>query len=222
MLIPIALPICYSFLLKGERPVLVDTGRPRDFPALENALWQHGVTPADLSLILHTHGHWDHAGSTAALQLRTRAPIAVHAADVPMMRRGDNGNLRPISFVAWVLRPLLDGRFPPVEPNLLIDCERSLAEYGVSARIISTPGHTAGSLSVMTDEGDVLIGDLLMGGFLGGWLRPHRPGLHYYADDVGQVRESVRKILALKPRRLYPAHGGPLEPADVQRWLRDR
>src|SRR5438094_5547111 len=65
MLIPIPLPICNVFLLKGERPVLIDTGRPYDFVNIVLALDEHGVDLADLSLILHTHGHWDHAGCTA-------------------------------------------------------------------------------------------------------------------------------------------------------------
>jgi len=220
MLIPIKLPICYAFLLLGDRPILVDTGRPRDCASLEKALAQHGVTPADLSLILHTHGHWDHAGSTAELKQRSSAPIAIHVADVPMMRRGDNGALRPTCLFARVFKRLLDWPFPGTEPDFLIDKEIDLAEFGASARVVFTPGHTAGSISVMTRDGDALIGDLLGGGYFGGWLRPHRPGLHYFADDIDAVKASVRKLLSLLPRRLYPAHGGPLEPEEVERWLR--
>src|SRR6266850_1149064 len=95
MLIPIRLPICNAYLLKGERPILIDTGRPRDTVAIVSALAKHGVAPADLSLILHTHGHWDHCGSTAQLRRHSAARIAIHAADAPMLRRGDNGLLRP-------------------------------------------------------------------------------------------------------------------------------
>jgi hydroxyacylglutathione hydrolase len=219
MLLPIPLPICYAFLLKGDRPILVDTGRPQDFPALERALRRHGVAPADLSLILHTHGHWDHAGSTAALRPLTAARIAIHAADAPMLRRGDNGVLRPTSLAARLLRPLLDGSFPGTEPDLLIEDEIDLAGFGVPARVVLTPGHTAGSISVLTAAGEFLVGDLLMGGSLGGALRPHRPGLHYFAEDLAALRRSVRKVLDLGPERIYPAHGGPLDPGDVARWL---
>src|SRR5437764_189613 len=123
MLIPIALPICHAFLLTGERPILIDTGRPQDFAAIERALREHGVAPAELALILHTPGHWDHAGSTAQLHRVSPAPIAIHAADAPMLRRGDNGVLRPTGLSAQVLRPLLDRAYPGVEPDLLIDHE---------------------------------------------------------------------------------------------------
>src|SRR4051794_1679806 len=73
----ITLPICNCFLLRGRRPVLVDPGRPKDAPALVAALRARGVGPGDLALVLHTHGHWDHAGSTAHLKTLTAAPAAV-------------------------------------------------------------------------------------------------------------------------------------------------
>jgi hydroxyacylglutathione hydrolase len=219
MLVPIRLPICYAYLLRGERSILIDTGRPRDFAAIERALQQHGVAPADLSLILHTHGHWDHAGSTAQLRQVTAAPAAVHSADAPMVRCGNNGVLRPTSVFARLLRPLLDRGFQGFAPDLLIEREIDLADFGVAARVVFTPGHTAGSLSVLTSAGDIIVGDLLMGGYWGGFLMPRRPGLHYYAEDIAVVRASVRKVLALGPRCIYPAHGGPLAPAAVERWL---
>ena len=219
MLVPIALRFGHAFLIKGERAVLVDTGSAKDATALEAAMARQGVSAADLTLILHTHGHWDHAGSTAHLSRRSAAKIAVHAADAPMMRRGDNGTLRATCLTAFLLKPLLDRSYPAVEPDLLIEHEINLARFGVAARVVFTPGHTAGSISVMTGEGDLLVGDLLMGGFVGGKIRPGRPGFHYFAENAGAARASIRKALALSPRRLYPTHGGPLDPADVALWL---
>jgi glyoxylase-like metal-dependent hydrolase (beta-lactamase superfamily II) len=222
MLIPIRLPLCYVFLLKGRRPILIDTGRPQDAAAIEHALRGHGVAPAGLALILHTHGHWDHAGSTVELRRLTMAPAAVHVADAPMVRRGDNGVLRPTGLWARLLEPFLDRGFPAFEPDLLIEREIDLSGYGVAARVIFTPGHTSGSISVVTEEGDVVIGDLLMGGYLGGRLLPGRPGLHYFVEDMEALAASVRKVLGLGPRRIYPAHGGPLEPSAVGRWVSAR
>lgn len=219
MLIPIRLPICNVFLLKGDRPILIDTGRPSDFAAIEYALLTHNVAPAELSLILHTHGHWDHCGSTAEFRRHTTAPVAIHAADAPMMRRGDNGILKPASTFGRLFRRFLDVRFPPLEPDFLIEDEIDLAAFGVSARVVFTPGHTAGSISVLTADGDAIVGDLLMGGYFGGRLRASRPGQHYFAEDAATVRSSIRKVLALAPRAIFPSHGGPLDPQGVARWL---
>jgi glyoxylase-like metal-dependent hydrolase (beta-lactamase superfamily II) len=219
MIIPIPLRICNAFLIKGDRPILIDTGRPKDGAAVEAALKTQGLALPDLSLLLHTHGHWDHCGSTSELRLRTRAPVAIHAADAAMMRAGDNGRLRATGPVGWLLKPFLDRRFPPTEPDILLDGETDLTPYGVAATVIPTPGHTAGSISVWTKERDVIVGDLLIGGFLGGKFFKGKPLLHYFADDLAAVKASIRKVLALAPRRVYTGHGGFLEPERVARWL---
>lgn len=219
MITTIRLPICNVFLLTGERPILVDTGRPRDAGRIEGALRASGVALKDLSLILHTHGHWDHAGSTAEFRRKTAAPAAIHRADAPLLRRGDNGLLRATGLAGWLLKPFINRHFPPFEPDLVFDGELDLAPYGVAAKAISTPGHTAGSISVFTRDSEAIIGDLIMGGFLGGRIFRRRPGFHYYAEDKEQVRQSVRGLLALKPSVIHAGHGGPLAPARVGRWL---
>src|SRR5262245_24799164 len=103
MVITIRLPICNVFLLKGKRAILVDTGRPKDLVRIEAALGEAGVALADLALLLHTHAHWDHCGSTAEMRGRTAAAIGVHAADASLMRGGTNGELKPTNLTAWLL-----------------------------------------------------------------------------------------------------------------------
>ncbi len=217
MIVQFRLGLANVFLLKGDRPILVDTGRPSDAQAVVRALKEASVAVADLALILHTHGHWDHAGSTRQLKEWTRAPAAVHLADAAMMRRGDNGMLRGTSLTGRVLRPLLDRTYPGVEPDMTFEGELDLAPYGVPARAIPTPGHTAGSVSVLTADGDAIVGDLLMGGYLGGKLLRRRPVLHYYAEDLPTLHASIRALLQQGPRRIYVGHGGPLDPAMVAR-----
>ena len=166
-------------------------------------------------MILLTHGHWDHAGGAAGLRTATKAPVALHRADVDLVRRGDNGVLRPTNLTGRLIRPFVDERFPPFEPDVLIENEIDLRDFGVAARVLFTPGHSAGSLSVLTADGEAVIGDLLMGGWFGGWLFPRSPGLHYFAEDRGQLHASIAKLLAASPRIIHPGHGGPLDPAAV-------
>ena len=72
-----------SFILVGDRPVLVDSGMPGQATKTLAALAGEGFAPADVSLILITHRHVDHIGSAAALRRATGAPVAVHALDAP-------------------------------------------------------------------------------------------------------------------------------------------
>ena len=211
------LPICNVYLLRGTKAILVDTGRPSDAERLRAMLAQEGQSVEDIALILHTHGHWDHAGSTCQLKQWTRAPAAVHRADADKMRRGDSGVLKPVGLSGWLLRLVVGHGYPGLEPDILLENEFDLRPFGVAARVVGTPGHTAGSISILTAEGDAIVGDLMMGGFFGGKIFRSRPRYHYFADDLEQVRASIRKVLALAPKRILPGHGGPLDPGRVAR-----
>jgi len=213
MLHTLRLTIPNVFLLTGDKAILIDAGGPKDVPRILRFLQMHGVDA--LSLILLTHGHWDHAGGAAGLKKATGAAIAIHRADAELVRQGTSGPLKPTNLMGRLILPLVDRPYPAFEPDVLIDDERDLHEFGVPAHVLFTPGHTPGSISVLTDDHEVVVGDLLMGGWLGGWLFPRRPGLHYQADDVHQVHASIAKVLAAAPRFIHVGHGGPLDPGEV-------
>lgn len=61
-IVAIPLSVSNAYLIRGDRPVLVDAGSPGDEGRLVAALHQHGVNPVDLSLVVLTHGHTDHTG----------------------------------------------------------------------------------------------------------------------------------------------------------------
>jgi hydroxyacylglutathione hydrolase len=218
-IVPIPLGLSNAFLVKGERAVLVDTGRPRDIGVLLRSLRSAGVDPADLALILHTHAHWDHCGATKGLKQASGVPTAVHHAEAERMRRGNNGVLRPTGPIGALLRPLLDRPFPGVEPDLLFGDETDLRPFGVEGRVLLTPGHTAGSVSVLTPDRDAIVGDLLMGGYVGGRFFPWRPTLHFFAEDLPLLRASVRKLLDQGVERVFVGHGGPLRAEAIGKWL---
>lgn len=218
MIKQIRLGISNVFLLQAEKAILVDTGNPGDLGKLLKALQDVGVEPHDLSLILQTHGHADHCGNTDALRKLSGAPVAIHSADAAMLRRGHNGPLLPTSLSARVIRMLIQHKFAGVEADILIAYEAmDLTPYGFNGKIIFTPGHTAGSISIMTETRELIVGDILMGGYMGGAFLPGRPGYHYFADDLAEVRRSIQKVLRYAPTKVYVGHGGPLDPAAIWR-----
>jgi len=103
----------------------------------------------------------------------------------------------------------------PVEPDILINKELDLKPYGVKGKIVSTPGHTPGSLSVILAGGKAIVGDLLMGGF----ILKRKPRYPLFAHDRKRLERSIKMILKLKPTILYTAHGGPLNPENVARYI---
>ncbi|WP_251091613.1 MBL fold metallo-hydrolase [Streptomyces sp. Caat 7-52] len=208
-----------AYLLLGRHPILVDAGTPGSGLRITEQVAAHGVNPEDVRLVVVTHGHIDHFGSAAELHRLTGAPIAAHTADLgpyrtgrarePYLPTGPMGRL-------MARNPKLHEKAEPFEPDILLRGERGLADFGLDARIIPTPGHTAGSVSVLTDDGDLVAGDLIANSFMG--LIKGRPANPPFHDDPLANLGSLRAMLALKPTRLHVGHGTPLDPVRADRW----
>ncbi|MFD7339966.1 MBL fold metallo-hydrolase [Streptomyces violascens] len=110
----------------------------------------------------------------------------------------------------------LHARAEPFDPTVLVRGETSLEDFGLAARIMPTPGHTAGSVSVLTEGGDLVAGDLIANSFLG--LIPGKPANPPFHDDPRQNLAGLRRMLALKPTTLHVGHGTPLDPGRVRQW----
>ena len=182
--IPLHLRISTAFIILGDHPVLVDTGTPKDFDSIVRLLGRENITPGDLALILHTHGHQDHCGSSAQLKRVSSAPLAIHSLDAFMPRQGRNGPLTPRCLLARLLMPFLELLLPVLRAGRSSGQGNVLRDYGVDGRIVFTSGHTGGSISVMLDTGEMICGDLLRGGYLGEAICPTRPGYPYVADNL--------------------------------------
>jgi glyoxylase-like metal-dependent hydrolase (beta-lactamase superfamily II) len=213
-----------SFILIGERPIVVDTGLPGSAPKILAALGRVGFSATDVSLILITHRHVDHIGSAAAIRRATGAPVAVHALDADFLRRGDGGSRPP---TGWGGRLLDATGLPsrpaePCDPDLVLEGDASLDHYGLPGGVVlHTPGHTAGSVSALLPNGDVLAGDLVIGGLsvLGGIARLGHARKPPFEDDPSAVRHSLTALLDRGASRFYVGHGGPLQAAAVQSYL---
>ncbi|MGW7101900.1 MBL fold metallo-hydrolase [Streptomyces sp. NPDC054838] len=208
-----------AYLLLGRRPVIVDAGTPGSARRICDHVAAHGVDPADIALIVITHGHIDHFGSAAELHRLTGAPVAGHVADIAPFR---TGRVREPYLPTGPMGRLMDRNMnlhvqaEPLEPDVLVRGETGLGDFGVAARIMPTPGHTAGSVSVLTDSGDLVAGDLVANSFMG--LVPGKPANPPFHDDPLRNLASLREMLALNPTRLHVGHGTALDPERVRRW----
>ncbi|MEU2062477.1 MBL fold metallo-hydrolase [Streptomyces sp. NPDC013455] len=208
-----------AYLLLGRRPVIVDAGVPGSGRKIHEQITAHGVDPGDVSLIVITHGHIDHFGSAAELHRLTGAPVAGHVADLGPFRSGRAREpYRPTGLMGRLMarNKNLHLKVEPVEPDLLLRGETDLDDFGIEARVMPTPGHTAGSVSVLTNRGDLVAGDLVANSLFG--LVPGRPANPPFHDDPLGNLASLRRMLALDPVRLHVGHGTPLEPDRVRRW----
>ncbi|WP_052402806.1 MBL fold metallo-hydrolase [Methanococcoides methylutens] len=218
--IPIPLKMTTAFIVRGEGTVLVDTGYPGSEDAIIEKLREVDIAPEDVNLIVMTHGHPDHAGSAAKLHEITGAKVAIHHLDADKLRNGIQGELKPARFIGRIFKPFLgrgkSTRYPPLEPDILIEDLFELDEYGVMGKVISTPGHTPGSVSIILDNGDAIVGDLIVPSLLSS-----KPNIPFWADDRDEVMKSIQKLIDYAPERIYIAHfGGPYTLEDLKESFR--
>jgi len=215
MLVRIRCAISNCYLLLGERPVLVDTGAPGDLKRILSALKAHDLEPRQLALILLTHGHGDHAGCAAELKRRSGAQIALHTADAALARSGRSGVLAVQDVLGRLMRPFIDEEFEPFEPDLLFEQGIALEPYGLRGRVLPTPGHTPGSVSVVLANGEALIGDVLRGSLV--W--PNKAREHYFCNDPERNQRSIVRLAREGLIRCHPGNFGSFPGSELGKFL---
>jgi glyoxylase-like metal-dependent hydrolase (beta-lactamase superfamily II) len=213
--IPLKFVSAYA-VVEGEKALLVDTGVPGCEDVIVQALKREGVGAKDISLIVITHAHADHTGSAERLRKMSGAPIGMQRADAHFVESGANAPVVPATFVGRAMALFSEKMNAKMQvqfkPDIIFEGPASLTDYGLAARVICTPGHTPGSLSVITDDGDAIVGDIVARKFMVGG----KTSFPIFATDKRQVIESLKAILAEKPLRCFTAHAGEVKVEEIR------
>ena len=180
---------------RTQEAIAIDTATP-------SVRWLTGLLAEQgwqLRFVVSTHRHWDHIGDNADVVVATKATLAVHVADRHGLEHPD-----PMSAPFEI---------PPSVPALDL-AEGSRIRFGnIELDVLHTPGHTEGSVCLVSNEDHVLIsGDTL---FAGGWGRVDLPG-----GSSEQMVESLARLAALEDSLVVlPGHGPQSTIGREKPWL---
>lgn len=175
----------YYVLTDSKPRLLVDAGWPGTLSTMQHTCKRMGIDLADIPYQLATHFHPDHAGLVQELK---RLGVRLIVVDT---------QLDGIPLLRTYVKP--EDNYTDIEPGdetiLGVGESRAfLAQIGVQGEIISTPGHSDDSVTLILDEGVAFTGDLTS-------------PLAIPDDPADLAYQSWEKIQARGVTTIYPGHG---------------
>lgn len=231
-IIPIDLGNVNCYLIRqNDNYILVDTGgyiitdkemaNRRD--KLISSLKTHGCTPTNLKLIILTHGDIDHAANAFFISNYYDCPIALHTADYALVEKPTlDVALKSFNYKSILLKIIFKllknvirtktknclDLFESFTPDIDLSKITSLDSYGFDIKVIPIPGHTEGSIGLITSDNSLISGDTLVN------LKKPSPAINAY--DFKLLGDSISKILTNNIIRVYPGHGKPFNISELK------
>ncbi len=213
--IPGLMATCF-LIHQNKNLFLIDTGFLGFGKKILKKILKIGRQPQDLKLIMVSHSHIDHCGGLKEVKSHTKALVGCHKLDGEDVICGSKRISPPITSSGKILSPLAHFSLPFLKtkgtiPHLHLEEGMLLEEFGLNAKVIHTPGHTQGSISILLEDGSAFTGDLIMGKT----VINDEPSLGAFAEDLNNLRESWVKILKAGAKTIYPAHGRPFTASEL-------
>jgi glyoxylase-like metal-dependent hydrolase (beta-lactamase superfamily II) len=204
--------ITSAYLIRSDRPCLVETGTATSGPVVRDALARLGIGPDDLATIVVTHIHLDHAGGVGTLAAwYPNAEIVVHERGARHLADPE----RLMSSARRVYGSVLDDVLGVLEPTdasrITALGERGAVDLGAGRTLAAyhSPGHAQHHLGLV-DSGT---GDLYVGDAAGVYIpetRSLRPSTPPPDFDLELACSSLQLFRDLRPTRLLFSHFGPV------------
>ncbi|MCW2860821.1 MAG: beta-lactamase domain protein [Actinoallomurus sp.] len=205
--------ITAGYLIRSERPCLVETGAGNSSPVVRDALTASGIGAADLATVVVTHIHLDHAGGVGDIAgMYPNAEIVVHEKGARHL--ADPSRLMRSARMVWgkALGTLFGDLKPTDATRIRAVEDTGLVDLGGGRRLEShhSPGHARHHVGLL----DSLTGDLYVGDAAGVYipetadLRPATPPPDF---DLDSALASLERFRTLRPSRLLFSHYGPVE-----------
>ncbi len=206
------------FIVEGESVIAVDGGAVYGEENVKKTFSDCGIEPKSLRLIVATHAHVDHTCNLGLLRHLSGAPIAVHKAGQQDMIRAEMPHVFPRNTIgdeimefARAQGGMPDDYLPPITPDIAWEGEFDLHSYGVSGKIIYTPGHSLSDSCIVLEDGQAIVGDVIVEDqFTHG-----APCIAYFGYDPDRQKANAMLIPSMEKLQregctvYYSGHGGP-------------
>ncbi len=190
-------PSSNCYLIVDGFAVLIDTGCDE---RILHSLRKIGLPPEAVRMVINTHCHFDHVGCN---ELFTEAQICLHSADARQIEEMNDA----VTLAGLFKREIL----PKVDRHLK-DGDVIRMRTG-TLTVIHTPGHTAGSISILTSTGVLFSGDTVFADAVGRWDLP--------TGNPDLLKRSLQLLAIKKFLQLYPGHGPPTTKNKIKSVLED-
>lgn len=202
--------MAYSYLIEtAEALFLVDGGMAGTGHNILKRIAEIGRRPEELLFALVTHAHADHFGGLAAVQDASECAIICHPSHATTVRTGGNIVSPGLTVFGKIYERIANAALPKLTlPKLrrvvTVEDGTDLHSMGLPGRVLYTPGHSSGDLTLVLDDGSAFVGDLVQG---------HRisevtpPEFSIMAVDEPAMFASWRVLLKSGAKVLYPGHG---------------
>jgi glyoxylase-like metal-dependent hydrolase (beta-lactamase superfamily II) len=211
----------FAFLDDDDQVTLVDCGLKRAPATIVGALEHLGKHPRDVTRIILTHAHPDHAGGAKAMLGSTGVSgIDLHEDDVAYAEAGESAPMDQTGTLGRLMSRLPTKTFDPFHVSTPLH-DGDVIDVGGGLRIIHTPGHTPGHISLLHERSGVLItGDALFNPF----SRMRWP-ISATCTSASQNRQSAQRLADLDYQLAAFTHGPEIRdrPGEaIRSFLRDK
>ena len=202
--------MAYSYLIEAPQALfLVDGGMAGTGHRILAKIAKIGRKPQELAFALVTHAHADHFGGLDAVQEASDCRIICHPAHADTIS-GGHGIVSPgLNPFGRIYERIARASLPKLRLPKLVRVDtaehgETLHRFGLPGRILHTPGHSAGDLTLVLDNGAAFVGDLVQGRRI---PKITPPEFSIMATDEPRMFNSWRLLLESGAKVVYPGHG---------------
>lgn len=208
---------CY-LIPSGYGHVLVDTGVKSAYSSIKKNIETLHLVPGNIDYLILTHTHFDHCQNAAALQKEYGCKIVVGDQEADFTDQG----FTPLPRGTYAFTRFLVGvgntmkkrfEYLPFHADIRIGESHTLIDGDIKIELISTPGHSAGSISILVDDEIAIVGDVMIHTFGDSIFPP-------FADQVPETIRSWQKLLSTDCRIFLPGHRPAVSREMLERQFR--